>query len=111
MSLTASYGTNNGNGFTETNLSGATSGWDDYQITVPAGQSQLVIDISGGTGDADLYVRLGSNPDQNNWDYRPFQNGNNETVTINNPTAGTWYIRLRGYSAYSGVTLNAYYYP
>ena len=91
----------------ETNLSGARSSWQDFQLDVPAGQSQLVVQISGGSGDADLYVRRGANPTTSSYDCRPYRNGNNETCTFNNPTAGTYYIRLRGYSAYSGVTLQA----
>jgi len=37
--------------------------------------------------------------------------GNNEKVEIDNPAAATWYIMLRAYSAYSGVTLVATYGP
>ena len=70
----------------------------------------LEIAISGGTGDADLYVRRGAQPTTTAYDYRPYLSGNNETVTVNNPTAGTWYIGIRGYAAYSGLTLDAYYF-
>jgi hypothetical protein len=37
--------------------------------------------------------------------------GNNETCTINSPTAGTYYIRIYGYTAASGITLTATYTP
>lgn len=91
----------------ETNLSGVTSSWMDFQLDVPAGQSQLVVQISGGSGDADLYVRRGANPTTSSYDCRPYRNGNSETCTFNNPTAGTYYIRIRAYSTYSGLTLQA----
>jgi len=65
--------------------------------------------MSGCTGDADLYVRRGSKPTLTSWDYRPYLIGNNETVEVTDPAAATWYIMLRGYHAYTGVTLKATY--
>ena len=35
--------------------------------------------------------------------------GNNETVTVANPSAGDWYISLYAYAAYSGMSLTATY--
>ncbi len=43
------------------------------------------------------------------WDYRPYLIGNNEKVEIEKPAVATWYIMLRGYQAYTGVTLTATY--
>jgi len=67
----------------------------------------LVVSISGGTGDADLYVRQAGAPTTTSYDCRPYLNGNNETCTFQNPTPGTWYIGVRAYSAFSGVNLEA----
>jgi hypothetical protein len=92
-------------------LSGDDGSEVDYKIVVPAGQGELEISISGGTGDCDLYVRYDLPPTYGGYDYRPFLWGNNETVTITNPAAGSWYIMLRGRDAYSGVTLVASYEP
>ncbi len=79
-----------------------------YSVTVPAGTTSLVFNISGGTGDADLYVRLGAAPTTTSYTCRPYTGGNNETCTINNPAAGSiYYTNVRAYSAYSGVTLKA----
>ena len=97
------------NNVTVTGLSGATGSFTNYKITVPAGQTQLKITMSGGTGDADLYVKRGAQPTLTVYDYRPYLTGNNETVTVTNPVAGDWYISLNGYAAYSGVSLNANY--
>jgi vibriolysin len=97
------------NNQTVTGLSGATNSFTNFKITVPAGQTQLKITMSGGTGDADLYVKRGAQPTLSVYDYRPFLTGNNETVTVANPVAGDWYISLNGYAAYSGVSLNANY--
>ncbi len=89
------------------NLSGAANEWVDFTWDVDPGRSNLTISISGGSGDADLYVRRGSQPTTSAYDCRPYRGGNNETCTFDNPAAGTYYIRLRGYSAFSGVTLTA----
>ncbi len=89
---------------------GASSGSAlNYTITVPAGRSQLRVAISGGSGDADLYVRSGSAPTDTQYTCRPYLSGNNETCTINNPAAGTWHVRVKAYSTFSGVTLRAQY--
>jgi hypothetical protein len=92
-------------------LSGASGSEMYYKIVVPAGQGQLEISISGGTGDCDLYVRKDGLPTYTSYDYRPFLFGNNETVTVSNPASGTWYIMLRGHDAYNGVTLVAHCTP
>ena len=92
-----------------TGISGSIGSERVYKIEVPSGQSVLEIAISGGTGNADLYVRRGARPTTSDWDYRPYLAGNNETVTINNPQGGTWYVMLRARTAYSGVSLNAHY--
>lgn len=91
----------------KSNLSGATGSWLDNTITVPAGTSSLTVKMFNGTGDADLYVRAGSYPTLSAYNCRPYLSGNNETCTISNPAAGTWYVSIYGYSAYSGVSLTA----
>ena len=97
------------NGVPVTGISGAAGSERFYTISVPAGQDALEISITGGTGDCDLYVRKDAQPTMTDYDYRPYQVGNEETVTVDNPAAGTWHIMLRGYSVYSGVTLQASY--
>lgn len=91
----------------KTALSGASSSWQHFPITVPSGAATLTVVQASGTGDADLYVRQGSQPTTTAYNCRPYLSGNSETCTITAPTAGTWYVSVRGYSAYSGVTLTA----
>lgn len=91
----------------KTSLSGASGSFQHFAITVPSGASTLTVNQSGGTGDADLYVRQGSQPTTTTYTCRPYLSGNAETCTINNPAAGTWYVSVRGYSSYSGVALTA----
>ncbi len=89
---------------------GATSGASlSYTVNVPAGSTQLRVAISGGSGDADLYLRQGSAPTDTVYTCRPYLSGNNETCTVNSPAAGTWYVRVKAYSTFSGVTVNAQY--
>ncbi len=99
------------NGVPVTGLAGFAGSQQFFKIEVPADQTQLEIAISGGTGDADLYVRLGEKPTTKEWDYRPYRIGNKETVTIDDPKAGTYFIMIRGYVAYAGLTLKATYGP
>ena len=94
-------------GVSVSGLSGAASSTAYWTVQVPAGASNLTISSSGGSGDADLYVRAGSQPTTSSYDCRPYQGGNNETCTIASPVAGTYHVMLRGYSAYSGVSLVA----
>ena len=98
------------NGVPVTGLSGAVGTTSaTYTIAIPAGVTTATIKISGGSGDADVYVKKGSAPTTSSYDYRPYKNGNAETVTISNAGGATWYVNLNGYAAYSGVTLVASY--
>ncbi|KZC40389.1 MULTISPECIES: M4 family metallopeptidase [Rhodanobacter] len=92
-----------------TGVSGAAGGDNDYFITVPTGASNLVMSISGGTGDADLYTKFGSAPTTTSYDCRPYKTGNAESCSVAAPSAGKYYIKVHGYSAYSGVTVKASY--
>lgn len=94
-------------GISESNLSASSGTWRHFTIDVPAGASSLDANMSGGTGDADLYVRFGSEPTTSSFQCRPFLNGNNESCSVSSPTAGTWYVSIRAFSTYSGVNLEA----
>ncbi|WP_019676590.1 S8 family serine peptidase [Arsukibacterium perlucidum] len=98
-----------GGGATFPNLSASTGQWLRGSYQIPSGVSQLTFQISGGSGDADLYVRYGSQPSTSAYTCRPYLNGNNEVCTINNPQAGTWHVGIRAYTAFSGVTYSYQY--
>jgi vibriolysin len=93
------------NGVALTGQSGATGANAFYKLTVPAGQATLVFDMSGGTGDADMYVRRGAAPDSSTYDCRPYKSGNAESCSFTNPVAGDYYVMINAYSAYSGVSI------
>ncbi|MCP4043030.1 MAG: hypothetical protein GY731_13930 [Gammaproteobacteria bacterium] len=50
------------NGQTVSNLSASSGQWVHYKIDVPQGASNLTVQISGGSGDADLYTRFNAAP-------------------------------------------------
>lgn len=90
-----------------TALSGARNAFTHRTVTVPAGAKSFSVVVRGGTGDADLYVRRGSQPTTGAYDCRPYQSGNYEFCTFDSPVAGTYHVSLRGFSAYSGAALTA----
>ncbi|MFZ5844110.1 MAG: S8 family peptidase [Pseudomonadota bacterium] len=97
------------NGVPVTGLSAATGASVTYTMTVPAGATNLSFTSSGGTGDADMYVKFGSAPTTSSYDCRPYKSGNAESCSFATPTAGTWYVTLRAYSSFSGVSLTGSY--
>lgn len=97
------------NGVAVAGLSDVSAGQKFFSLVVPAGQTSLSFKLTGGSGDPDLYVRNGSHPTTSVFDCRPYLNGSNETCTFTNPAAGTWYVMVRGYTAYSGASLTGTY--
>lgn len=106
---TAPSGTVLSNGVPVTGISVATGASKMYTVTVPSGRTSLTIKTSGGTGDADLYVKLGSAPTTSSYTRASDNNGNTESISISSPTAGTYYVMVYGYSSASGVSLTASY--
>ncbi|STX27866.1 thermolysin metallopeptidase [Legionella beliardensis] len=97
------------NGVPVANLSGTKGDEKHWYVNVPAGKSVLTVKISGGTGDADLYVQFGEKPTTTKFQCRPYKSGNAETCTFNSPQAGKYYVMVRAYANYSGVTLATTY--
>ena len=63
--------------------------------------------VLSGTGDADLYIRVGEAPSQDLYDCRPYAFGSDEIceVDLNVPTPV--YVMLHGWSGPADVTLVA----
>jgi xanthomonalisin len=95
------------NGVAVTGLAAAQNGKLNYTVAIPSGATNLKIAISGGTGDADLYVKFGSAPTTSSYNCRPYVTGNTESCSFASPQTGTYYVMLNGYAAFSGVTLKA----
>ncbi len=87
----------------------AGGGSNIYSITAPAGARNLNFQLSGGSGDGDIYVKLGATPTTTSYDGKSDGSTNAESVTIAAPAAGTYYLLLNAYRAVSGATLVANY--
>jgi hypothetical protein len=70
-----------------------------YQAIEVASGTPLQVQMTG-TGDADLYVRFGSQATTSQFDCRPYRNGSSETCSLDVP-AGTSqaFIMVHGYTA------------
>lgn len=86
------------------NLSGSQNSQTFYTFTVESA-SNVTVSMSGGTGDADLYVKSGSKPTTSSYDCRPYRPGNTEQCNVSAQPDVTYHVLLRGYSNYSGLTL------
>jgi hypothetical protein len=95
------------NGVTVTGIGGVAGSERFFALEVPTGATELTVVMSGGTGDADLYVRRAQLPEEYVYDCRPFRPGNAETCTFTPPAAGYWFIMIRGYAGYADVSLVA----
>ena len=92
-------------GVAVTGQSASTGSSLNYTLVVPAGASNLTFTMSGGTGDADLYVKFGSAPTDTSYDCRPYKSGNSESCSFATPSAGTYYVRIKAYSSFSGASI------
>ena len=61
-----------------------------------AGNGSFVVEMSGD-GDADLYVRKGSQPTKSEYDCRPFTAGSDDTCDVQGP--GEFYVSVWGFQA------------
>ncbi|WP_330997678.1 S8 family serine peptidase [Psychrosphaera haliotis] len=116
VSLTGSFtagSTGGGQGYDTTisDISATRNNWKYYTVDVPAGMSSFDVSTYGGSGDADLYIRFGAQPTTSAYECRPYKGGNNESCSVNSPTAGTWHIGVRAYSTFSGVSMDVSYQP
>nr|WP_052026264.1 M28 family metallopeptidase [Pseudoalteromonas agarivorans] len=109
VSLTGSY---NEGGSIEpinrsiTNINVSTGSWQRFSQSLNTQYASLGITMSGGSGDADLYVNFGTPSSDSEYLCRPYKNGNSETCSFSAPQTGNWYIDLKGYSNASNVTLS-----
>ncbi|MES2105220.1 MAG: protease pro-enzyme activation domain-containing protein [Pseudomonadota bacterium] len=90
-----------------TGITMATGATKVYTIVVPSGRTSLTFKTSGGTGDADIYVKLGSAPTTSSYLKKSDGATTTETITISAPAAGTYYLMVKAYASISNVTLVA----
>ncbi len=92
---------------TQTNQSAAVNTWLYYTITVPECSNTLTVKTSGGTGDADLFVRFNARPTSADAACRSTNSANAESCVVPNPAAGVWHVGVLAYKAITGVTMTA----
>lgn len=110
VSLTGSYTESSpttGGSMQETGVAASKDYAKFYTIEVPAGMTSLDVTTTGGSGDADLYVRFNSQPTSSTYDCLSENSNNEETCSISSPSAGTWHIAVNAFATFSGVTLDA----
>ena len=94
-------------GVPATGLSGTANGQTKlYWISVPAGKTNLSVVLSGGTGDADIFVRRQTPPTSTSFTCSSEGPSTAEACNFTNPAAGTWYILVVSF-IYSGASLTA----
>jgi hypothetical protein len=94
-----------GGGASLAGLAGTTGNTKLYWVDAVPGM-EYTVQTSGGTGDADLYVRSLRPPTDKQWSYRPYLGNNNESVNL--PASQSdkrWYVVVKGYGDYANLTL------
>ncbi|WP_326491679.1 M4 family metallopeptidase [Myxococcus stipitatus] len=86
-------------------FSGTRSKWTYFEADVPEGAQDLRFTLSGGTGDADIYVRFNTPPTTSLFDCRPYKTGNNEECAFATPSAGKWFVFVHGFTDFANATL------
>lgn len=90
-------------------VSGAAGSEKMYSFVVPSNVSNLTFKTTGGTGDLDIYTKLGSQPTSTSYLQKSDGSSNTETITVATPTAGTYYLLVKSYTAVSNASLVASY--
>jgi len=81
-------------------------GFIHWAVEVGAGAPPLSFSTdAAGSGNADLYVRFGARPSLAQFDALSNGPGNQESISVDAPRQGTYYVSLYARRPYSGVTL------
>ena len=103
------------NGVATGALAGAASSNQDFSFTVSAGTKRLEVTLAVGTGDPDIFVDVTYPPATNSplYDAPPYPKCSSvnypedEICVFEDPTPGTYYIRVNGWTTFSGAVLTA----
>ena len=89
---------------------------DEYVVDVPPGTSLLTL-VMTGTGDVDLYARpgqpvaagqIGTRADGPQF-WSPFNLGSSERITVQDPSAKLWFVRVEGFGVPANYTLEVFF--
>lgn len=86
-----------------------------YRLFVPAGRTSFTARLTGGTGDADIYVARQTPPTLSTPDgaqtCNSFNAANEELCTITDPVSGTWYVLVAVWDPGTGAQLTLDFAP
>src|SRR5205807_4803605 len=77
----------------------ALNAWKYYYITVPAGATNLTFTTTNASSDVDIYTQFNAKPTLTTYICRPYTSSGNETCSATNPSSGTWWVGVNGYTA------------
>ena len=97
------------NGVPLEGISGSEKSQHFFTLAVSDNATNLRFTTSGGTGDADLYVRHGSKPSLTLFDCKSTTSSSDERCDISSIKAGTYHVMVEAWSPITGVTLLAQY--
>ncbi len=73
---------------------------------LPSGVSSCTVTLDGPSGaDFDLYIRKGSAPTTSTYDYRAYTISADESITMTNPSSGTYFVLVKAYSGSGSFTI------
>lgn len=93
-------------GQTISSLSGSRGDALFYKFALSDNVQEVKVSISGGVGDADLYLKRGNLPSKADYDCRPYYYGNDESCNAIGESSDEFYIMIDGYSSFSDVALS-----
>jgi hypothetical protein len=97
------------NGVPQGKLSAEQSDGRVFVLMVPPGARELLVKTREGIGDADIYLRRGAHPTTLRFDQASQEPGNRETIRVESPESGPWYILVDATTEFRGVKLTATY--
>jgi hypothetical protein len=77
-----------------------------YQIMVPPRADSLSVSTAGGSGDCNLYLSRGAQPDANKHEFASKGGGTGEKISVEKPAAGPWYVLVYGNKPFADVSLS-----
>ncbi|CAM2065856.1 M6 family metalloprotease domain-containing protein [Sulfidibacter corallicola] len=86
-------------------VSGAEHSSRFFVLEVPQGASNVTFRLAGGTGDGELFIKRGARPTKDDHTWGSERPGNDETLSLDNPQAGMYYVLVWGWSAFDGASL------
>lgn len=97
------------NGVAVSGLAGDAKAQLIYTLQVPNNASNLNFTTSGGSGDADLYVKFNTAPTLENFDCKSTTSSSNESCDIASAQNGIYYVMVEAWNAIANVSLIASY--